>query len=170
MCLRCAFITRHEYGADSSSEAAANDGTAHGTAPASPPGTEDTSAGWTGTPAAETSTDMFTCFGSSSACSRFAILFEKTGRVTTEHFRFEEGSTQPVVMSSCRRLPVRRRTTGRIRSITHLTIQGVIFTFTNKLKYFISTIRFYYSVLKVSKPFYSNKNIYFKYTLIFKST
>ena len=121
MCLRCAFITRHEYGADSSSEAAANDGTAHGTATASPPGAEDTPAGWTGAPAADTSPDMFTCFGSSSACSRFAILFEKNGRVTTEHFRFEKGSSQPVVMSSCRRLPVRRRTTGR----THLTVQGV---------------------------------------------
>lgn len=91
MCLRCVFMTRHEYGADRSSEAAANDGIEHGTATASPPGKDDTclcSEALT----AETSPDMFTCFESSSACSRFAILFRKTGRVEkTWHFRFEEG-------------------------------------------------------------------------------
>lgn len=91
MCLRCVFITKHEYGADSSSEAAANDGIEHGTAPASLPGTDDTRAGCSVAFIAETSPDIFTCFGSSSACSRFAIVFKKTGSLKTCHFRFEEG-------------------------------------------------------------------------------
>ncbi|TNN62334.1 hypothetical protein EYF80_027451 [Liparis tanakae] len=62
-CLRCAFMTRHEYGADSSSEAAANDGMAQETMSAPLPGV---------------SPDIFACFGSSSACWKFAMLFGKT--------------------------------------------------------------------------------------------
>jgi len=62
-CLLCVFMTRHEYGADSSSAAAANDGMAQETTSALLPGV---------------SPDMFACFESSFACSKFAMLFGKT--------------------------------------------------------------------------------------------
>lgn len=107
-CLRCVFMTRHEYGADSSSEAAANDGMELGTASASLPGPDDTSAGGSGAVVVETSPDIFTCFWSSSACSRFAILFRKTGRAKKGDFRFEEGSTVVKNISLCCRLLARR--------------------------------------------------------------
>lgn len=78
-CLRWVFSTRHEYGADSSSEAAANDGIELRTASASGALIRDSLAGWSGGPAAEISTDMFSCLGSHSACFKFAILVTKTG-------------------------------------------------------------------------------------------
>ena len=77
MCLRCVFMTRHEYGADSSSEAAANDGIAEGTTPGALPGPEDPWVGWTPALAEDISPDILTCFGSSSACSKFAMLFQE---------------------------------------------------------------------------------------------
>lgn len=76
-CLRCVSSTRHEYCADSSSEAAANDGIELRTASASEAG--GSGAGGSGAAAAETSTDRFSCLGSASACARFAMLFTKTG-------------------------------------------------------------------------------------------
>lgn len=78
-CLRCVLSTRHEYGADSSSEAAENDGMELRTESAFGPVTGDGSGGWSGGAAAEISTDIFSCLGSPSACSRFAMLFTKTG-------------------------------------------------------------------------------------------
>lgn len=79
MCLRCVLSTRHEYGADRSSEAAANDGIELRSASAFGAITCDSSGGWSGGAAAEISTDIVSCLGSPSACSRFAMLFTKTG-------------------------------------------------------------------------------------------
>lgn len=79
-CLRCVFRTRHEYGADSSSEAAANDGTELRTAAASGAVACDSASGRSGEPAREISTDIFSCLESPSACFKFAMLFSKTGR------------------------------------------------------------------------------------------
>lgn len=79
MCLRCVLSTRHEYCADRSSEAAANDGIELRTASAFGAIACDSSDGCSGEAAAEISTDIFSCLGSPSACSRFAMLFTKTG-------------------------------------------------------------------------------------------
>lgn len=78
MCLRCVLSTRHEYGADRSPEAAENDGMELRTASAVR-GAGPEEPGWSGGAAAEISTDIFSCLGSPSACSRFAMLFTKTG-------------------------------------------------------------------------------------------
>lgn len=91
MCLLCVSMTRHEYGVDTNLHALANDGIRLGNAPGSPP------------PAAEgpfavrlvkteTSVDIFACFGSSSVCSKFAMMLETAGRKSTrEDFRSEGG-------------------------------------------------------------------------------
>lgn len=89
-CLRCVLSTRHEYGADSSSEAAANDGMEARTASAFGASTADSSGGRSGEAAAEISTDIFSCLGSPSACSRFAMSFTKTGSQALFEFRLNK--------------------------------------------------------------------------------
>lgn len=91
MCLRCVFMTRHEYGADRSSAAAANDGMLHVTASASLLAKDDTAAVESVALSVDTSPDIFMCLGLSSACSKFAILFGETGREMIGDFRFQEG-------------------------------------------------------------------------------
>lgn len=78
-CLRCALMTRHEYGVDISSEAASNDGMQEAKAP----GAKDVSVGRAPASAAGVTADMFACFGSSSACSKLAMLFGETGKRKT---------------------------------------------------------------------------------------
>lgn len=83
-------MTRHEYGADNSSEAAANDGIDNGTAPAAIPGAGGAPVAWFGVDASGIPPDILTCFEFSSACSRFAMLLGKTGKATRGNFRCRE--------------------------------------------------------------------------------
>ena len=81
-CLLCVCMTRHEYGADTSLHASANEGIKHGGVIVYVAVTVDSPYGF-GRLKAETSVGVFTVLGSSSTCSKLAMLL-RDGRKDNE--------------------------------------------------------------------------------------